>query len=336
MSTSLVSKIKNQQKQQKISEAQKVLDDSRNISSMSAEEKENIIYLTDDMLLDDPGNAEAYGDYNVEGLVYDMKRDGFQGVIYAYPWKGKYMIQAGHRRRHAAKEAGIEKYPVYITETPIADWDRVIKLHKFNNHDRGHDDPLVTARVADQLYKAHKEKNAYMKKKAKENGEIYEEEKPKDLVAKDLEISVPQLYRYLALLNVSDELRSIVEENKFSWSSISEASTLSEEDQHNLYVWLKGFIAKGEWMDVRASDIDKYVKMLKNKAEKKEIPEEEPKTARVRRIDGTKAINKNSMALKKVLNASAIYNPDDIPETINVLSELKEEIDKKIEELSKM
>ena len=48
-----------------------------------------------------------YGEYEVEELSEIMKNRGFQGVILAYPvGDGKYMIEAGHRRRYAAKKAG--------------------------------------------------------------------------------------------------------------------------------------------------------------------------------------------------------------------------------------
>ena len=68
---------------------------------LSEEYKDEIIYLTDEQLLDDPENEETYGEYDVQQLAEEMKHAGFQGVILAYPYEDKYMIESGHRRREA-------------------------------------------------------------------------------------------------------------------------------------------------------------------------------------------------------------------------------------------
>ena len=47
-----------------------------------------------------------------------MKEYGFQGVILAYPIEGgKYRIESGHRRRLAARKAGIENNTCFGNRT---------------------------------------------------------------------------------------------------------------------------------------------------------------------------------------------------------------------------
>ena len=90
-----------------------------NVNELPDDLKESIIHVTDDQLVDDPSNISLYGEYEVEELSEIMKNRGFQGVILAYPaGDGKYMIEAGHRRRYAAKKAGFSTYPVLVTQTP--------------------------------------------------------------------------------------------------------------------------------------------------------------------------------------------------------------------------
>ena len=79
-----------------------------NVNELPDDLKESIIHVTDDQLVDDPSNISLYGEYEVEELSEIMKNRGFQGVILAYPvGDGKYMIEAGHRRRYAAKKSGV-------------------------------------------------------------------------------------------------------------------------------------------------------------------------------------------------------------------------------------
>ena len=72
---------------QSVSNYQKQVTQDTNIKDLSEEQKSRLIYLKDDMLLDDPDNMEIYGESDVEALAEDMRKYGFQGVILAYKFK---------------------------------------------------------------------------------------------------------------------------------------------------------------------------------------------------------------------------------------------------------
>ncbi|MBM6804652.1 ParB N-terminal domain-containing protein, partial [Mediterraneibacter glycyrrhizinilyticus] len=101
---------------QSVSNYQKQVTQDTNIKDLSEEQKSRLIYLKDDMLLDDPDNMEIYGESDVEALAEDMRKYGFQGVILAYKFGDKYRIESGHRRREAGRKAEIKEYPVFVTD----------------------------------------------------------------------------------------------------------------------------------------------------------------------------------------------------------------------------
>ncbi len=133
---------------------QKEITDETNVNELPDEVKEKIRYLEDNMLEDDPYNLEIYGESEVEMLSRSMKDYGFQGIILAYPHEGKYRIESGHRRREAGRLAGIDKYPVLVTEAPKEEWERRMRLFLGNLHGRK-EKPMILARLAQGLFEAH-------------------------------------------------------------------------------------------------------------------------------------------------------------------------------------
>ena len=76
---------------------QKEVTQDTDINELSEEQKSRLIYLTDDMLEDDPDNMEIYGASDVDALAEDMRKYGFQGVILAYKHGDKYRIESEKR-----------------------------------------------------------------------------------------------------------------------------------------------------------------------------------------------------------------------------------------------
>ena len=134
----------------------KEISEEADISSLTEDQKDHIRYLKDDQLLDDPDNELIYGSDPDEELVDAMRRYGFQGVILAYPTgNGKYMIEAGHRRRSAARKAGLKEYRVYETVPPASDSERRMRLLMSNLHSRK-ESPMKLAKIAQNLYETHR------------------------------------------------------------------------------------------------------------------------------------------------------------------------------------
>ena len=297
--------------------------------------KESIIHVTDDQLVDDPSNISLYGEYEVEELSEIMKNRGFQGVILAYPvGDGKYMIEAGHRRRYAAKKAGFSTYPVLVTQTPETEFERVLRLTGANLHNRPELKPMQMANLAQTLYQAHKEELSYKREK----GLLREDEitSLNELVALDLEMTVKNVEKYRRLLNLIPELQEIVDKPEYPWSYIAEASNLPVEKQKMLEKAILERERGGE-KNGPTTWIKTLIKKLKNDQEIENIDgikETDNSGARVRRKNGTKVVLKTAKELHEVLDKDALFKKEEIPDVISVLMGLKESIEAKIDILN--
>lgn len=306
-----------------------------NVNELPDDLKESIIHVTDDQLVDDPSNISLYGEYEVEELSEIMKNRGFQGVILAYPaGDGKYMIEAGHRRRYAAKKAGFSTYPVLVTQTPETEFERVLRLTGANLHNRPELKPMQMANLAQTLYQAHKEELSYKREK----GLLREDEitSLNELVALDLEMTVKNVEKYRRLLNLIPELQEIVDKPEYPWSYIAEASNLPVEKQKLLEKAIlereRGGKKKGPTTWIKT-----LIKKLKNEQEIENIDgikETDNSGARVRRKNGTKVVLKTAKELHEVLDKDALFKKEEIPDVISVLMGLKESIETKIDILN--
>ena len=306
-----------------------------NVNELPDDLKESIIHVTDDQLVDDPSNISLYGEYEVEELSEITKNRGFQGVILAYPvGDGKYMIEAGHRRRYAAKKAGFSTYPVLVTQTPETEFERVLRLTGANLHNRPELKPMQMANLAQTLYQAHKEELSYKREK----GLLRENEitSLNELVALDLEMTVKNVEKYRRLLNLIPELQEIVDRPEYPWSYIAEASNLPVEKQKLLE---KAILEKerGGKKNGPTTWIKTLIKKLKNEQEIENIDgikETDNSGARVRRKNGTKVVLKTAKELHEVLDKDALFKKEEIPDVISVLMGLKESIETKIDILN--
>lgn len=306
-----------------------------NVNELPDDLKESIIHVTDDQLVDDPSNISLYGEYEVEELSEIMKNRGFQGVILAYPvGDGKYMIEAGHRRRYAAKKAGFSTYPVLVTQTPETEFERVLRLTGANLHNRPELKPMQMANLAQTLYQAHKEELSYKREK----GLLREDEitSLNELVALDLEMTVKNVEKYRRLLNLIPELQEIVDKTEYPWSYIAEASNLPVEKQKMLE---KAILERerGGKKNGPTTWIKTLIKKLKNDQEIENIDgikETDNSGARVRRKNGTKVVLKTAKELHEVLDKDALFKKEEIPDVISVLMGLKESIEAKIDILN--
>ena len=319
---------------QSVSNYQKQVTQDTNIKDLSEEQKSRLIYLKDDMLLDDPDNMEIYGESDVEALAEDMRKYGFQGVILAYKFGDKYRIESGHRRREAGRKAEIKEYPVFVTDPPKADWERILRLNRANIHGRKYV-AMVTARLAQSLFEAHTEEIKY--KKANDLVEEGDITSINELVALDLEIDSKTVSKYRALLNLIPELQDLSNE-KVAWSALSSAGTLDKDYQHELlelinekykkdkkYPDRKWIQQRIDLMKVQQSSGIVGVQQIQNEADSEK--------GRVRRKNGTKTVINTSKKLREVLDNDAIYKKEEIPFVIETLRNLEKSIEKKLSEL---
>ena len=329
------------------------------VEELPLEVKQQIVYINDEDLLDDEINAQYYGhDLDVIGLSHVMKTNGFQGVILAYPLdgrdKGKYRIEGGHRRRLAGRMAGITKFPVYVTEAPKTEWERKLRLIGNNLHSRGELSPMRKAFIAQELYEAHQQEVEHKK----ECGLLKPDDITglNDLVAIDLEISKKMVEKYRRLLKLVPKLQSMADDGKYSWTAISEASTLTTAEQ--LYIaeqienvgagmadqkWIVSLIkqVKNDGMIKNASDAVKTSEIVSHDpmdeiAELMERQPEEKKKTRTR--DGIKKLTNGVAAMNEVMDGvmgGTRYRikDEDTDKTISLLQGVSEKINQMISEL---
>lgn len=312
---------------------QEMVEESK-VSELPDDVKKGIQYLPDEKLLDDPLNKEYYSDLEVEQLSLTMKKYGFQGVILAYPCgDDTYMIESGHRRRLAGRQAGLTEFPVLLTEPPKHLWERRIRLLGANLHGRGEGSPLEKARIAQGLYESHKDEIEF---KRKENLLTENEITAlNQLVALDMELTDKTVEKYRRLLNLIPELQNMADSGRYPWSYLAEASNLSEEKQNELVRLILerekkgGNSASNAWIKNIISKLK-----LNQMAESTEEVVEEKSVSRIRRKNGTKVVIKSAKELHEVLDKDALFKKAELPVVIDTLEGIKKSIEAKIDELS--
>lgn len=327
-----------QQAASKSESFQKEITDETNVSDLPDEVKEKIKYIDDNMLEDDPYNLEIYGASEVEMLSRSMKDYGFQGIILAYPYGGKYRIESGHRRREAGRLAGISKYPVLVTEAPKEEWERRMRLFLGNLHGRK-EKPMILARLAQGLFEAHEMEIKHKKREGMiKEGEITA---INELVAIDMELDIKSVEKYRALLKLIPELQEMADSEIYSWSGLSSASTLGEEKQKQLAQMIREMTDKDGAESVKKVRIIEMINNLKLEqlsADVKPVIEKRGKEemkagTRVRRKNGTKIIMKCAKSLHEVLDEDSLIKDNEVSVVIETLEGLRQSISDKIDSL---
>ncbi len=272
------------------------------------------VLLPIDQLLEDPMNQEAFDEGDIRSLAADMQERGFLGVISAYPVEGStYRVESGHRRLKAAKEAGLTRIPVLITEPPKSDYERRTRLARWNLHVRP-STAIGTAKLAHFLSETYEQDNRERKLRGEPTLPILER------VAHDLETSSSNISKYKALLSLIPELQSVADDGKHSWAVLSKAAQLSERQQKMLArsIVLQeklGKTAGGSWINneiekLRCISDTNYTYLYdRNEIGRYEVHKEEEESEesdkRVRRRDGDKEIRKALELLEDALSDGA-------------------------------
>ena len=210
-----------------------------NTDDLPESQKVKLRFLKDEYLVDDPDNITIYGsEYEIDNLAEVMKEYGFQGVILAYPIEGgKYRIESGHRRRLAARKAGIETIPVLETVPPKTEYERKRRLFGANLLERDKN-PIITAKVADNLYYTFRDEYEYKR----ENDLLDKDEAGNTIESGDIikkvsgfmGLDVRTITKYRTLLKLIPKLQEMAASKEYSWTALTDAVTLSEQKQEEL------------------------------------------------------------------------------------------------------
>ena len=210
-----------------------------NTDELPESQKVKLRFLRDQDLVDDPDNITVYGsEYQIDNLAEVMQEYGFQGVILAYPIEGgKYRIESGHRRRLAARKAGIEIIPVLETVPPKTDYERKRRLFGANLLERDKN-PIITAKVADNLYYTFRDEFEYKRENdlldKDEAGNIIESGDIIKKVSGFMGLDVRTITKYRTLLKLIPKLQEMAASKEYSWTALTDAVTLSQEKQEEL------------------------------------------------------------------------------------------------------
>ncbi len=82
-----------------------------------------VLWVEIDRILDNPyQHAEEIQPEDYTALVESIKLDGFQGALNVSPVEKRegyyFILSGGHQRRNAAREAGLDKIPVFVNASP--------------------------------------------------------------------------------------------------------------------------------------------------------------------------------------------------------------------------
>lgn len=315
-----------------------------NTDDLTESQRVRLLFLRDQDLVDDPDNITVYGsEYQIDNLAEVMKEYGFQGVILAYPIEGgKYRIESGHRRRLAARKAGIETIPVLETVPPKTEYERKRRLFGANLLERDKN-PIITARVADNLYYTFRDEYEYKKENdlldKDEDGNLIESGDIIKKVSAFMGLDVRTITKYRTLLKLIPKLQEMAASKEYSWTALTDAVTLSDQKQEELVCDIqnepepvtKTWIIK-KCRELKQEEIENDQKKKAQEIEQTNIPKSKA-TGYIKPKVATKKIKKYSSELTEVLKDEYVIPEKDLEQTINELEELSKIISEKIEVL---
>ena len=315
-----------------------------NTDDLTESQRVRLRFLRDQDLVDDPDNITVYGsEYQIDNLAEVMKEYGFQGVILAYPIEGgKYRIESGHRRRLAARKAGIETIPVLETVPPKTEYERKRRLFGANLLERDKN-PIITARVADNLYYTFRDEYEYKKQNdlldKDEDGNLIESGDIIKKVSAFMGLDVRTITKYRTLLKLIPKLQEMAASKEYSWTALTDAVTLSDQKQEELVCDIqnepepvtKTWIIK-KCRELKQEEIENDQKKKAQEIEQTNIPKSKA-TGYIKPKVATKKIKKYSSVFTEVLKDEYVIPEKDLEHTINELEDLSKSISEKIEVL---
>lgn len=188
-----------------------------------------VVHLEIDKLHDNPDNKYLFGmeEEDIRHTAEGIKRNGFHGAIEVFDTKeGIYEIYSGHIRKYGAMEAGMDKIPCIISPMPEPAQKRrlLVGANLYGRNKIKGSNPIYTGRQL--VY--HKE----TLKMEGFKGDIREQ------LAKEFGISGSQVFRYMALTEMIEQLQEITGTGLVPFTMIYRAKSYPEEKQKELYEYI--------------------------------------------------------------------------------------------------
>ncbi|MCR5747843.1 MAG: ParB/RepB/Spo0J family partition protein [Lachnospiraceae bacterium] len=185
-----------------------------------------------DQIDENPENAMIFNMEGIEGLAEGIKKDGFLGAITVFKKDdGRFEISSGHRRYRAMRLLEEKTIPAIVKPYPKNDNERMLQLISSNIRNRDLK-PMDWARAMNRYCEIMKATGA--------KGTM------RDLAAEYFQMASSNVGRYLALLNLIKPLQQLADDPGYSFSAISNAASLSEDEQEELYKRIREESADGE------------------------------------------------------------------------------------------
>ena len=174
---------------------------------------------------------EVRDDEDMQKLVDSIKENGVLTNLTVRPRaEGGYEIISGHRRFHAAQLAGLDKIKVQVRDV---DDDQAIIDMVDANIQREHISPMEKARALKMKNDAIKRSIGRPSQKCCQVDNVSGKGRTSDSIAADAGDSVKQVYRYIRLNELIQELQKKVDSNTLKFNPAVELSYLTPDEQQS-------------------------------------------------------------------------------------------------------
>lgn len=200
-------------------------DESREIKKQP-----KVVKLSIEEIADFPEHPfKVNDDDKMKETVESIKENGVLVPAIVRQTENGYQMVSGHRRKYAARQAGLSEIPCIVQE--LTDDQAIVIMVDSNLHR----DKILPSEKA----KAYKMKLEAMKRQGRRSDLTSAPMGPKlrsnEELAKKSEDSVSQIKRFVRLTELIPELLELVDEGKIAFRPAVELSYLSQEEQKGLY-----------------------------------------------------------------------------------------------------
>ena len=228
------------------------------------------------------------------------------------------------------------------TVPPKTEYERKRRLFGANLLERDKN-PIITAKVADNLYYTFRDEYEYKKENdlldKDETGNIIESGDIIKKVSGFMGLDVRTITKYRTLLKLIPKLQEMAASKEYSCTALTDAVTLSDQKQEELVCDIqnepesvtKTWIIK-KCRELKQEEIENDQKKKAQEIEQTNIPKSKA-TGYIKPKVATKKIKKYSSELTEVLKDEYVIPEKDLEQTINELEDLNKIISEKIEVL---
>lgn len=220
-----------------------------------------IVKLPIDKLIDHPDNEYLFGmkQEDIDHMAEGIAQNGFKDPIEVYDNQdGTYMIYSGHIRKYGAIKNGMTEIDAIVYDKPEENVIRreLLGANLFGRNRIDNSDPILVARQLE-----------YHTETLHIEGFLGNRRKQ---VAKEFGFkSDANVHKYVALLSLIPELQKKVSERAISYSGISTAAQMTEEEQKQLNAMLDQRL--DEDSTVTRTELENIIREIRNGGKEQEI-----------------------------------------------------------------